>query len=361
MPTLFNTLAAGTANEVKTYNFISNVYYAGVPTGKLADHKGTPGDFAGTFQGDWINGTAIPSSNINFSSNNYHFYFPATSGEPCSVETLTSVSSSAFRFRIAYGGNNYHIGVMNNPSMVTNSISTQTNGSATSIVEIIDPQLGLNNTGLIDQNIFNFGAASKTTLALGGFITPNITGGDNLTTATRSAIYLIGWMHEGVYATTPQQDWCRFNSCYILGFQWIKPNLHSLIYGGSPRALNSSTTYNFEFAYKDIVCLTGNYTPGLFLTDIVLTYYQNPERPILGKVDNRLACMGRGLFEVGKVYRATNIFGRTGVEDWVCMCPAIPSSYIISNWSYGMNGIYTGAWRPNEFDYILLRVKTEAD
>lgn len=361
MPTLFNTISSGTADEVRTYNFISNIYYSGVPTGKLADHNGTPGNFTGTYQGDWLVGTALPSTNIILSSNNYHFYFPPVVGEPTEKETITgTVTTTKCRFRLSYD-NNIHIGVMNNNNMKTNTISTQLAGTLTNPVEIGDPQLGITDSSLTNQNVFNFGVASNSTIALGGFITPNISGGDQLTTATRSAIYLVGWMHDGVYNTTPQEDWSRFNNCYILGYMWTSPNVYSTEYGGCPRGLNNTSNYDFDFVYKDITCLTGNYTPGLFLTDLLISYYINPTRPILGKVDNRVACMGRGLFEIGKVYRATNVFGRTGTEDWLCMCPAIPNTYVITNWSYGVDGSYTGAWKPNEFDYVLMRIYTEAD
>jgi hypothetical protein len=79
----------------------------------------------------------------------------------------------------------------------------------------------------------------------------------------------------------------------------------------------------------------------------------------MGTADNRVVCMGRGILQPGRVYRIADCFGRTGIEDWLCVAPYTPSTYTVANWTLGTDSSYTKVWKINEEDYVLIRVFTE--
>jgi len=357
---LFNTISASSANEVKTYNYISNTYPSGVPTGSLADANGTPGDFTGTFQLDWLAGQVLPSTAMFSSGTTVYYYFPAVPDTPTRNESLTGqAATSAYRFTLSLP---ITTGLINNTGVAGN-ISTTTNGSITNQAVInMSVGAGTANAGTTIFNFFNFGAASSTTIALAGFRTPTSTGGDLLTTATASAIVITGW----VYNHSDSMDMVtypslRFTPCYTIMIRGTNPALStssSIVEGIKPVTLNSSSVHVPVHGYMDLECSAGSATVPV-LTDFPLFRLSGDFRVFMGTADNRVVCMGRGIFQAGRVYRINNCFGRTGEEDWLCVAPYTPSTYNVANWTVGSDGSFTKVWKINEEDYVLIRVFTE--
>ena len=134
--------------------------------------------------------------------------------------------------------------------------------------------------------------------------------------------------------------------------------------GRIPTITGTTGTINCrEPRYFDVNCLSGSYTPGLFLTDFLIHDSVLPYE-VRGKIDNRAVCIGRGAnFVVGNIYRATDIFGRTGNEDWLCVMPfiGVSGTYHLDNWTKGQTHLRSQVWQLDQIDYLLLRIYTEAD
>lgn len=352
MPNLYNILNSGTAEEVRLYNFISNQYFAGVPVGLTSNVTGNAADHT---MNDWLANSAFDVGQHLYSGGNNYFYFPAVVGTPTEYEDFPgTLSASQYRFRayrnrvdgpIIAHDHNLHLGAYQD---VQSSIITYN----------VDFGLNANATNRLD--LFNFGAKSATTLVECGIQLAGASG-DYLYNMIRCIVTIQGWLHDGIYnQTTPINENYRYNNAFMMSLGWVTAYVgYANLVGYSPNIKGTNNNRAHQIAYRDIACQVGNYTPGLFMTDFVL--HENTTRRPLGKVDNRVICLGRGNFEKGRVYRANNLFGRTGPEDWLCANHLVPSSYTIPSWTPGMSVDGIKAWAVNEEDFLMIRVYTEAD
>lgn len=352
MPALWNS-----DGDIKFLNFISNKYFAGVPAGALNNF-----DPANPTIGSWLINHAFSPTEAFLSSTYYWIYFPSVPGTPTENETCTGQVAGGNRRFALYLNRDY--GLINQ-NQSNNFVYT--NDSGASEVSFSENWSGLIIENNIDvqsrYNYFTFGAKSPTTLVLTNFRTRG-TVGDYLTDYDNCCTIIFGWLHDGIFPTPPTDESQRYNNFFMLELRDYYLNNYVTHYVvRRPNAKGSTGTVNMNvLRHLEINCQTGNYTPGFFLTDLVLqennvaSNYQ-PQ----GKVDNRVACMGRGNFEVGKIYRVTNPFDRIGTEDWLCCGRIFPSSYTFTAWTPGSGNVDYHAWAPNELDFFMVRVYTEAD
>ncbi len=357
------------------YNFVSNQYYAFVPVAMIDTN------FAdGKHMKQWledsgtVTGAAFPSANQRTGALSTHtyFYFPAVASTPTENETCTGAcTSSNYRFYTRWNYNRYSP-MMNSASSYC-YVNTADSGGSNQIGFGLG---GAYNDGGEFMDTVGFGVASDTTLVTCG-IRWN---GGTLTRgklesyqedAQNGILYfntcIWGWMHDGVYPAPPVLETDRYNNAYVLRHRYDHNDGPSYLghYNCETPKVKATTQYHNcdRQEYFDISCTTGSYSAGLFLTDLVIheNFQTNNIYAARGKVDNRVVCLGRGNFELGKIYRATNIFGRTGDEDWICVGPMYPSSRTFPNWVPGYGDGPFHVWKPGELDYMMVRIYTEAD
>lgn len=356
MPSLFNTVG-----DLYFYNFISNQYPNGVPSSLVDTFE------ASSRLTQWLANQAF-SGTATLSADNAYFYWPAVASSPTELETITSASTSVYRVRITSAYNFKTIGVENGGNNYF--LSTNLNGGGNGVAYEFYPTstdgvYPVNNVTIdtLTADYFSFGVKSPSSLMLLTYHTNTETDPDRLTDIDVINVFICGWLHESVYA----------NSSSVLPLSRYK-NLFGLsIVCRNP---TSSTTYNdlratyvnltevnsygtFENVYYDIDCAVGSYTAGTFISDLIMV---DEERRQVGKVDNRIACLGRGNFQIGRVYNLVDPFGRTGSEQWLCVSYYTPSTYTLPTWYPGLNRVdLMKAWKDGEYDFILVRVYTEAD
>ena len=355
MPDFWNTVG-----NLRFYNFISNRYFNGVPPASSSQ-------FTRSFLwSNWFSQYVFPSNPSVYSANLVCFYFPRVVGTPTENESCTGTANTTNNFRFRFF-NNFDLTLFfsDNGSC---SINTQNTDSASTNF-IVNNVYGQSNTNASSLDyVFPFGVASPTTVALFDFLLPNQPI-KSLTNYTTTQFYIAGWLHDGA-APTPFTDAnLRYNNCFtITGSSPTRTATQSLtrLDIRRPTATGSTTLQDMGvIRYYDINCLTGSYTPGLFFTDLILRDNLSASGfPMRGKVDNRVVCLGRGSdFVVGQVYRANNIFGRTGAEDWMCVCPWMPSSQSFTSWTPTntfRRDVYK-AWTLGQYDFLMIRIYTEAD
>lgn len=367
MPSLFNTVG-----NLKFLNFISNQLPSGVPCPDFPTYEPTDGTII-----RWIGNYVFASLNRAFSgadvanassygSSNYvYFHFPPVVGEPCENEDQllqTTTSRYRFRFRLAYDPR--AIGTDQTEQDIT--LNNDNLGSTTSILEKDTYYRGVgNNTSrYLDGKAdwYSFGVASPSTIVITTFntstdVNPSLNGDYDW-----AQTIIMGWAHNSIYVSPPAIEGFRYNPCYFLNtvntsktapgyanFQGERIN--------SFRANDSNQGFkDLEIKYFDIACQSGSYSAGTFVTDLPLFDVEGNK---FGVADNRCVCIGRGAFEKGRTYQLTNVFGRTGAEEWICVGGHTPATYSLGTWSVGTP--LPSVWLPNELDYLLMRIYTEAD
>jgi hypothetical protein len=350
MPALFNTV-----DSTKFYNFISNKFPHGVYISELSSISPT------FLIRDWFTTYALPTSSL-FASNRISYYFPSVVSSPTENESCTGTANGSTNFRFSIGmGTDYTI--TNNSPASTITLNTQNSGSSSVLVASLTNSAHITASSILSENRhFTFGVCSPTSVVLVTFELKD-NPEKNLTTFDSVAIYSAGWLQEGIFPSPFTTATHRYNNCYTFTHRYSSGLIPSFSSGRMPSTTGTTTSIECKDAkYFDINCLSGAYTTGLFLTDLLLHESGTPFH-LRGKVDNRVLCIGRGTFEVGKIYRATNVFGRTGNEDWLCIIPFMGSTatYTTVNWVKGQSHLRSQAWQPNQLDYILMRIYTEED
>lgn len=364
MPYLYNTVNGGTNDELRFYNFISNQFPAGVPTAltptieRTPSLPATPGVFTNSRPREWFTDYGFNAAHRLYNGNRYYYYFPAIAGTPTANELLTGVPTTTTNYRFQR--------VCNQDAGPMNSNDYRLNVNAydgTGITNIeVQPNFGTNTNGQNEFNIFNFAVKSNTTYVSYGFRTIGATN-DLLVNMNRAVIHISGWLHDGIYGTPPIREAFRYNNCFLMSVRWDSTQNTSCTFTAlSPNQRLTTFSTSYTLRHKPIVCQTGQYAPGLFLTDLILYEDLFPSYPAAGKLDNRVVCLGRGNFVPGRIYRVENVFGRTGTEDWLCASYLVPSSLAFTSWSTTTTDpSYISAWAVNQEDRIMIRMFTEAD
>lgn len=363
MPALYNTVG-----DLKFYNFISNRYPSGVPAAMVRQFVSNAGvnrwleDYAFIASeravGDWRN---------PFNASIY-FTFPRVVGTPTENETITSNTTSNYRFLHRNYGDDRGIGVYQD-SVWNHHLNTRDTGGTTLInqVYIAQPEGNINSTSVIGDRYdwFTFCVKSPTTLVTSQIVTTTPMG--SLEEQFRySQISILGWMHDSVFPSPPVNETFRYSSLYIFNIYDAGKTTKSYNTSNSVRVNQKASTTRVTLfpKYYPINCITGSYTAGRFLTDLILIDSTDPFQQV-GKVDNRVACLGRGDFVKGRVYEVSDVFGRTGVEHWLCFCAYTPSSMSFPTWTptTTLSPDKWSYWNDanNETDYIMLRVYVEGD
>jgi len=365
MPNLYNTVG-----NLRFYNFISNQYPAGVPVGFVRQFV------SNASLNRWMNDYAFDPVErvLDYYDTSFHFYFQKVAGEPCDNETITVQANNANRRRFFFY-NYYDQRVLSytyssNIYVQLNTSDVDTSGTWTDRLQPTyygngspwDSSSSYDNK----EDYFVFGVRSPSTLVFGDFLLSVAKGGKLNTDYNRSQIFIMGWLHDCIFPTPPAKEFFRYNPCFILKIYNQGTNLgFSAFEGYRPRQKRSGNDEQYlEYRYYDITCQDSTvYQSGdIFMTDLVLCDNFAPYNKI-GKVDNRVVAMARGVLEKGRVYQVNNVFGRTGTEEWICMGHVNPLNYTVGNWVIGANrpAEYYKFWQPNELDYVMMRVYTEAD
>lgn len=351
MPNFWNTVG-----DLKFYNFISNKYFNGAPPASYLS-------FTDSFLiRDWLANYVFTSNPSLFSSSYIYLYFPSVIGSPTENESCTGNPNSTnnYRFRLYL---NQDLSTYYNNG-ITNAVNTQNSGSTATVFTISNTTKSSNTSALSFDYVFTFGVASPTTICLFEFLLPNQPE-KSLTNYTLTNFWLFGWAHDSYYPSPFVNASLRYNACFYMEGRSNWGSGVVTLNGNRPTLTGSTTSQEINLPrYYDIECTTGSYTPGLFFTDLILRDKNNTDGyPMIGKVDNRVACIGRGNFTIGEIYRATNIFGRTGTEDWMCVSNFMPSALTINTWTPTptFRNDYYKAWKLGEYDYLMVRIYTEED
>lgn len=343
--------------DIKFYNYISPSFYSGVPVGSVDKN---------IFQ--FLSEHAFDSVDVAVSGIDYTFYkFPQVGGTPTEKEPLTGTTSSSTNARgvyrnanqelrsIAIGSTSKYIG------MSQSSFSTGTSGSRNE-----------NPTVKFGTSVISTALDGATSVIL--FITKSptsmifgecwLSGGiyEPLTNPSRFSVVITGWMHDSIFFNSSNP----IASYYSMVFSTNSNNLFNSSFDG--RRLNTTAnnvSASLEHRYYDITCQagTGTYTgQDVFLTDIILYDRYNPGIQI-GKIDNRIACLGRGNLQQGRIYRTINPFGRTGTEYWLCLGSYTPDE---TKWQKTTSDLLLPAslfrtWDINNRDFILQRIQLRPD
>lgn len=366
MPNLYNTVG-----NLRFYNFISNQYPAGVPVAFIRQFVSSA-DI-----NRWMIDYAFDSIERSFNDTNdgnVAFYFKRAVGEPCDNETIEVQADMSNRRRFYWRSryDNRALSYAYNSDLYAQLNTSDVDTTATWTDAIRPTYYGNSGTWSSDTDLNNredyfvFGVRSPSTLVFGDFLLNAAQGGKLNTDYNRSQIFIMGWLHDCIFPTPPAKEFFRYNPCFILEIYNAGTNLgFSAFEGYRPKQTRSGNDEQYlEYRYYDIVCQDATvYQSGdIFMTDLVLCDNVAPYNKI-GKVDNRVVAMARGVLEKGRVYQVANVFGRTGTEEWVCMGHVNPLNYTVPTWVMGANrpAEYYKFWQPNELDYVMMRVYTEAD
>lgn len=362
MPNIFNTVNS----NIKFFNFISNSFPSGVPVSQLYSYSSNA-----NFH-NWLKNVAMPGQVFWDGSWQTYIRFPYNASEPAlATETLLSnstLNSTNYRFRLQYlhpTTNNTQAGdsrTINSGNSRRIAMNTRDVGAATDTAELF--QISLNNDGDLStiNNYFSFGVVSPTTVVMTTIVS-NLGLGSTLDLNFSSSVTAVmGWMHDPIYTVPLPLETQRYYSCYSgfiyhAGASSLSPSSFDFR-GVGDKGLGQY--YGLGLKYYDITLQNGTYTPGLFVTDWVFIDGNFVKR---GKADNRVLALGRGNFKLGQIYQITDPFGRVGTEEWLCISSLTPGSYNSKTWtptSIGSNEDFR-FWSPNELDYLLMRVYTEAD
>lgn len=357
--------------DLRFYNYFSSTYFAGVPNATIQTNndKGLV---------DWIAESAFAALDVARSSLILSWRFPKIVGTPTEPETITaqvttnntmSVARFGYRFSNNYshavGSNNTGSGLgIRSGEGATISMTSNSNinylvypyflNTSTSATFYVDTQPLL-------VNRITFAVKSPTTMVFAEFWLNSQTY-ELLSNPHSCSIMVHGWMHDHntqVFNSTSQQRGYAFS----VGTN-TSNNLRGIYQGN--RLVTGTTSQPLNVRYYQITC-PAYQEQDLFLTDLILydstTGYGNTVQ--LGKVDNRVVCLGRGNFRPGLIYRVNNVFGRTGVEYWICAC-----SYMIGDnrpITYSDLSLPKEIFINNDFsnpkdrDYLMFRVNLRFD
>lgn len=359
MTNLFNTVG-----NIKFYNKISNTYFAGIPSASINGTTEAPRISVLNWIDDYLYpGTTFAGGrqvNGTFGSTEEMFmYIPPAVGTPTENETIaagtTTSTSNNYRWELEMDYNPHLPGVGSNQRIKMNGIDA---GAGDNLYVEINPLdfFSATTTYITDREDYvAFCVASPTTIVMSTIKMDVALGGKLNENFERSYTFVIGWMHDSIYPAPPATEAYRYNSCYCLAVRSLPTSRDGMIARvPTQKALAGTNDTNYEnllYGYYDISCQSGSYTPGLFLTDYVFIKNSSPFTKY-GKMDNEVACVGRGNFELGRVYEATDVFGRTGVEYWLCIQRLVPDSVTINTGD--------ATWLPGELDFLMQRVFTEA-
>lgn len=351
MPTFWNTV-----EDLKFYNFISNNYFNGAAPVNYTE-------FAQSFLiRDWMSNYVFTTNPSVYSSSNIHCYFPRVVGSPTENESCTGNANATnnYRFRL-YLNQDYSLYYN---STTSNSLNTQNSGATATNSNIFNQIKTINNSAKGFDFVFTFGVASPSTIVLFEFLLLD-QAEKSLVNYTLTNFLIFGWAHDSFYPSPFVNASLRYNACYLMEGRSTWGSGITSLSANRPTITGSTSSQSMAtIKYYDIDCISGSYVPGLFFTDLILRDDDNNNGYLMrGKVDNRVACIGRGGFIIGEIYRATNIFGRTGIEDWICVSNFMPSTNTINNWTptTTFRNDYFKAWKTNEYDYLMVRVYTEED
>ena len=361
MPNFFNTV-----DQVQFFNFVSNNFPSGVPASLQYSYSSNAQLF------NWIKNVAF-TSNAYISSNNCYFRFPHSNTETALItEDIQSNASSTdpnfFRFcfiRENSSGNDLRSLLANTSgSQYKFSINTGSPGSSFfyNFAGFNSLSLSTNDSNLDTSNKhFTFSSKSPTTLVISSIKT-SIDLGNLSTDFSQSGTIIAGWMHNSIYTDPLPLANQKYFGAYVIHLAHnTKTSLSYTNFNAAcAREAGLSLAANLSRTYYDIICQDGQYSPGLFLTELILTDDNRQKR---GKVDNRVAALGRGSFELGKIYQTVNAFGRNGVEEWLCVGSLTPSNYFPAPWSPGDDSSLEKFrfWQNNEIDWLLIRIYVTTD
>lgn len=350
------------SGDIRFYNYISPSFYSGVPVGSV-DKDIT----------QFLSEHAFSSIDFFNSGNDYYVYrFPQVNGTPTQRETTTAQISATANgrgfFRMGSGINDRRSIAIGSPAKTTN-MSPLTTGL----------NIGAGSTTWSSLETFKFSTSSLLTALDGStsvilFITKSPTSmifGEcwfdsntyqPLTNPSRFNVVLTGWMHDSIFFNSANP----IASYYTTVFSTTSSSL--FVQNLTTRRLTTSAStasVTLEHRFYDIICQTGTGTyngENIFLTDIIL-YDRGVPGIQIGKVDNRIACLGRGNLQQGRIYRTINPFGRTGTEYWLCLGCYVPDE---TKWQKTPSELALPAslfrtWDINNRDYILQRIQLRPD
>lgn len=215
-----------------------------------------------------------------------------------------------------------------------------------------------------NHDVFTFGVMSPTTLVISSIRLNVGIHGKLVENFSQSSTMIMGWMHNPIYADPLPAEIYKYASAYSIGISHSGQatlTMHQRVgHCGGNIGLGGEYKTELPTKYYDIVLQEGEYVPGLFLTDLLLIDSNFVKR---GKVDNRVAVMGRGNFVLGQLYQTEDAFGRVGLEDWLCVSSLTQNGYQPGAWYSGESETLEKfkVWKENEYDYLLIRVYTEED
>jgi hypothetical protein len=361
-----------TIGDVKFYNYISNNNFAGVPNALIAStaDKGLV---------NWIYEYAFNSLDVSYSSLVAAWRFPKVVGTPTEPESTTvqvTTPSSATTTRFGYRFNNLYshcVGIISGVGLgIRSSADSTVNLTNSGTSPYLNYPYNLNSSTAtnfytldnpLNLSRITFGVKSPTTMVFAEFWL-NSGSYQLLSNIHSCSITVHGWMHSHnsvIFNNTSMGRAYAF-SCGTNS----SLNLNLVSYSGA-RLVTGTTFQPLEVRYYQISC-TEYTNQELFLTDLILydssTGYGRSVQ--LGKVDNRIVCLGRGNFQPGLIYKGENIFGRTGIEYWVCACSFMTTNYqgpITYNDLNLPSEIFKSNNRFNSLDrdYLLFRVNLRTD
>jgi len=366
MPALYNTVG-----DLKFYNFISNRYPSGVPAALVRQFVSTAGI------NRWIEDYAFATNERAGSSRNSSFQlrymsliFAPVLDTPTANELITTCTYNAnYRFFLNIYYDDRGLTTDNSSSYGLRTSDPNGGNNFYSINDLVfGEDLSSNYEALNDRyDWYTFCSRSPSTLVVSQLKSNNPMG--SLETDFReSEMLIMGWMHDSVFPSPPVNEAFRYSGCYTLKIRDANKNSKSYtnirMFRCGVKNSSGSSYVNLFPRYYPINCVTGSYTAGRFLTDLILIDNSDPFQQV-GKVDNRVVCLGRGDFVKGRVYEVADVFGRTGIEHWLCFCAYTPSSMAFPTWT-PTTTLSADKWlywndANNETDYIMLRVYVEGD
>lgn len=340
------------ADDIRFYNYISPTYYAGVPVAAVDKN---------IFQ--FLSEHAFASTDVAVSTNNSTFYkFPKVVGTPTESETATGQTSSGVNARGCFRNTNQDIrciGSGNTFKFVGMSPLANLNiGTSSTFASVITHKFSTNSLATALDGVTTvilFITKSPSTLMfaecwLGGsaYASMNV--------SSRFSVAITGWMHDSIFFNTANS----ISSYYTQVFSTDS----TLFYAQNQNRKRlfttaGNTTIDLEHRYYDIPCSPTN---SIILADLILYNRDSPSIQI-GKVDNRVACIGRGNLQQGLIYQTTNPFGRTGIEYWLCLGSFTPDE---AKWQKSVSDLSLPAslfrtWDINNRDFILMRINLRTD
>lgn len=336
-------------NTISFLNRMDSEFPIGIPLSEfnLSDQSFSEFLFAtgGTNNGQMSATQHLWTNRTNFSATkSLHWYYPQSLAPQEFFTNQQANNSTNFRFSVT------DFRTYPSDKAVTRLYSGHTS-SGMSLVSLTPSEFDFDYGELYDNDWgvgshtsssifgrgFQFGVHTPGTFS-GFWYTVNNNPSNSLHESWRECAFRVtGWLRKSPFSTTSGNE--RYQSLFSLGAYWFNnPYRNIRLFNLIPTSLG---VYPYTSAQRNSVFLMngGNASNNVFMVNIGYKYDYEMDRitsnrfhlheiqliignngtQISGYVDSTVAILGRGDFEQMKIYKFTNIFGRTGDEYWMCL------------------------------------------